>query len=193
MANENAQLRTQYEALVKEINEKSQLMDEQIAQKELQQATIEEDMTKKIVQQEEEIRKQVVIYGEQTKVKEGEEKELQRVLTDYKKKHDEFSRAMKKSRETFKVYEGEVKNMNQRMQDLQQLKKKLLEGGVPGEKKKGRKPAPSIDVSVKEGEIVKLQSEWNSEKEALLKEKEELMAASKDLQEQIKVLKEKNK
>ena len=131
-------------------------MDDQIVQEEQQQSTIEEDMTKKIVQQEEEIRKQVVIYGEQIKVKESEEKELQRVLTDYKKKHDEFSRAMKKSRETFKVYEGEVKNMNQRMQDLQQLKKKLLEGGVPGEKKKGRKPAPSVDVSVKEAEIVKL-------------------------------------
>jgi hypothetical protein len=43
---------------------------------------------------------------------------------------------MKKSRETFKVYEGEVKNMNQRVQDLQQIKKKLLDGG---EKKKGKK------------------------------------------------------
>ncbi len=49
MANENSQLRTQYDALVKEINEKSQLMDDQIAQKEQQQSTIEDDMTKKIV------------------------------------------------------------------------------------------------------------------------------------------------
>ena len=33
MARENEQLRTQYEALVKEIEEKSKLMDEQIASK----------------------------------------------------------------------------------------------------------------------------------------------------------------
>jgi hypothetical protein len=45
-------------------------------------------------------------------VKEAEEKELTKVLADYKKKHEEFSRAMKKSKETFKVYENEVKTMN---------------------------------------------------------------------------------
>ncbi len=125
VASENAQLRTQYEALVKEIEEKSKLMEDQISQKEGQQSTIEEEMTKKISAQEEEIRKQALIYGDQTKVKEAEEKELQKVLADYKKKHDEFAKAMKKSKETFRVYEGEVKNMNQRVQDLQQLKKKL--------------------------------------------------------------------
>jgi len=59
-----------------------------------------------------------VIYGEQTKVKEGEEKELQRVLADYKKKHDEFSKAMKKSKDTFRVYEAEIKNMNHRVLEL---------------------------------------------------------------------------
>ena len=70
VASENAQLRTQYEALVKEIDEKSKLMDDQIIQKESQQTTIEDEMTKKITHQEEEIKKQAVIYGEQTKVKE---------------------------------------------------------------------------------------------------------------------------
>ena len=102
------------------------------------------------------------------------------MLADYKKKHDEFAKAMKKSKETFRVYEGEVKNMNQRVMDLQQLKKKLLEVG--GEKKKGKK-APTIDVSVKEAEIDKMQNDWNNEKEALMKEKEELMASCKELQE----------
>jgi hypothetical protein len=52
-----------------------------------------------------------------------------RVLADYRKKHDEFAKAMKKSRDTFKVYEGEIKNMNSRANDLIQLKKKLIEGG----------------------------------------------------------------
>ncbi len=32
---------------------------------------------------------------------------------------------MKKSKETFKMYEGEIKNMNVRIQDLQKLKKDL--------------------------------------------------------------------
>jgi hypothetical protein len=61
-------------------------------------------------------------------------------LADYKKKHDEFAKAMKKSRDTFKVYEGEIKNMNSRANDLIQLKKKLLEGsaGAGKKKKKGQ-------------------------------------------------------
>jgi hypothetical protein len=50
VAKENQELRTQYEALVKEIDEKSKLMDEQIAAKEGQSGTIEEEMTKKISQ-----------------------------------------------------------------------------------------------------------------------------------------------
>jgi hypothetical protein len=55
------------------------------------------------------------------------------------------------------------------------LKKKLLEGGVPGEKKKGKK-AQVIDVAAKQAEIEKVESDWSAEKEMLMKEKEELMA-----------------
>lgn len=76
------------------------------------------------------------MYREQAKLKGEEEVELVRVLADYKKKHDEFSKAMKKSRETFKVYEGEIKNMNQRAQELASLKKKLLGGGKGNKKEK---------------------------------------------------------
>lgn len=75
-------------------------------------------MSRKIEQQEGEIRKQVEVYKEQTRIKQEEEVELVKVLADYKKKYDEFSKAMKKSRDTFKVYEGEIKNMNQRVLDL---------------------------------------------------------------------------
>lgn len=133
-------LRTQYEALVKEIEEKSKLMDEQIVEKERTSGTIEDEMSGKIYAQQDEIKKQVLIYQEQTKIKAEEEVELVRVLADYKKKHDEFAKAMKKSRDTFKVYEGEIKNMNSRANDLIQLKKKLLEGsaGAGKKKKKGQ-------------------------------------------------------
>ena len=45
---------------------------------------------------------------------------------DYKKKHEEFAKAMKKSKDTFKVYEGEIKNMNVRISELQKEKKRIL-------------------------------------------------------------------
>lgn len=66
------------------------------------------------------------MYIEQTALKQDEEKELTKVLTDYKQKHDEFSKAMKKSRETFRMYEGEIKNLTSRVNELQQIKKKLM-------------------------------------------------------------------
>ena len=69
-------------------------------------------MKKKILAQEDEIKKQIGIYQEQTQLKLNEEKELVKVLNDYKKKYDEFSKAMKKSKDTFKMYETEIKNMN---------------------------------------------------------------------------------
>ena len=111
---------------MKEIEEKTKLMDDQIAEKTAASSTIEEDMTKKILGQEEEIRKQVAVYSEQTRIKTEEEKQLVSVLADYKKKYEEFSGAMKKSRKTFKVYEGEIKNMNLRAQELNTIKRKLV-------------------------------------------------------------------
>jgi len=66
---------------------------------------------------------------------------LTKVLTDYKQKHDEFSKAMKKSRETFRMYEGEIKNLTSRVNDLQELKRnrmgitKSSGGGKKGAKK----------------------------------------------------------
>ena len=71
------------------------------------------------------------------------------------------------------------------------MKKKLLEVGVPAEKKKGKKPQ-LIDIAAKEAEIEKIESEWNSEKESLMKEKEELMAVCKELQDKIKAIKQKS-
>ena len=104
---------------MKEIDEKSNMMDEQIIQKEQTSGNIESEMAKKISEQQEEIKKQVTVYSEQTLIKQEEEKELIKVLADYKQKYDEFSKAMKKSRDTFRMYEGEVKNLNSRVNELQ--------------------------------------------------------------------------
>ncbi len=82
---------------------------------------------------------------------------------------------MKKSRETFKVYEGEIKNLNLRAQELVALKKKVLKG------------KPQLQS---EEEIEKLQKAWTVEKEELLAEKEKLLQLSNELQEKIKVAKQ---
>ena len=137
-------------------------------------------MSKKILAQEEEIKKQVLLYRQQTEIKTQEEKELAKVLADYRKKYDEFSKAMKKSRETFKTYEGEIKNLNFRANELAALKKKLSQG----DKKRG-----GLTVAQIEADIEKQQAEWAKDKEALLAEKEKLAAFSNELMEKIKAAK----
>jgi len=48
-----------------------------------------------------------------------EEKEYVRLLADYKGKYDDFEKSMKKSRDTFKKYEAEIKIMNKRITELE--------------------------------------------------------------------------
>lgn len=176
---ENQQLQTQYDALMKEIEEKSKLMDEQIADKTSSGQNIEEEMTAKILLQEQEIKKQIEVYSAQAKIKTEEEAQLVSVLADYKKKYEEFSAAMKKSAKTFKVYEAEIKNMNTRALELATIKRKLLqgEGGGAGKKKKGKQAAADEPSAEKKNqEVDKLLAEWAEEKRALEREKEELAA-----------------
>ena len=80
-------------------------------------------------------------------MKQNEEKELVKVLTDYKQKHEEFSKAMKKSRETFRMYEGEIKNLTSRANELTQMKKKLLgiNSHPQAAKKGGKKQAVAVE------------------------------------------------
>jgi hypothetical protein len=190
-------LRTQYEALMKEIDEKSKMMDEQIVQKESASGTIETEMSKKISEQDEEIKKQITVYIEQTALKQNEEKELVKVLTDYKQKHEEFSKAMKKSRETFRMYEGEIKNLTSRANELTLMKKKLMGmnphpqasgGGKKGKQHKVEQQVVADSNPYSEEAYEKMQSEWNAEKEMLNKEKEELMQMCKEMQDQIKII-----
>lgn len=137
-------------------------------------------MTNKIKQQEEDIKKQITIYAEQTEIKKTEEKELLKVLNEYKSKYDEFAKAMKKSKDTFKMYEQEIKNMNQKVLELQKMKKDLMSGVSGGSKKNKKnknKDENMIEYSAEQfnqkGE--KTLEEWTVEKANLMKEKEELM------------------
>lgn len=54
-------------------------------------------------------------YKESLAMKLGEEKELIKMLNDYKIKYDDFDSAMKKSRKTYKRYEEEIRNLNKRI------------------------------------------------------------------------------
>lgn len=133
-------------------------------------------------------------------MKQDEEKELTKVLTDYKQKHDEFSKAMKKSRETFRMYEGEIKNLTSRVNELQQIKKKLMgvntqtsNGGgkkSAAAKKHANQEQAALENPFTEVAYEKMQSEWTAEKEAMNKEKEELMQVCKEMQDKIKAITE---
>ena len=181
---ENESLKEQYEALIKEIAEKAEMMDNQIQEKEKTSGSIEEEMTSKISNQEDEIKKQIEIYRQQNVVKIEEEKELVKVYNDYKKKYEEFSKSMKRSKDTFKVYETEIRGMNSKIQEMQRLKKQLSE-------KKGKKGSSGNDANASE-EVNKLLSQWEQEKEVLAKDREDLKQQCQELQEQIKAIKDGN-
>ena len=181
---ENESLKEQYEALIKEIAEKAEMMDNQIQEKEKTSGSIEEEMTSKISNQEDEIKKQIEIYRQQNVVKIEEEKELVKVYNDYKKKYEEFSKSMKRSKDTFKVYETEIRGMNSKIQEMQRLKKQLSE-------KKGKKGGSGNDANASE-EANKLLSQWEQEKEVLAKDREDLKQQCQELQEQIKAIKDGN-
>ena len=181
---ENESLKEQYEALIKEIAEKAEMMDNQIQEKEKTSGSIEEEMTSKISNQEDEIKKQIEIYRQQNVVKIEEEKELVKVYNDYKKKYEEFSKSMKRSKDTFKVYETEIRGMNSKIQEMQRLKKQLSE-------KKGKKGSSGNDANASE-EANKLLSQWEQEKEVLAKDREDLKQQCQELQEQIKAIKDGN-
>ena len=97
---------------------------------------------------------------------------------------------MKKSRETFRMYEGEIKNLTSRANELTLMKKKLMginphpqaSGGKKGKQHKiEQQVVPADSNPYSEEAYEKMQSEWNAEKEMLNKEKEELMLVCKEM------------
>ena len=88
---------------------------------------------------------------------------------------------MKRSKDTFKVYETEIRGMNSKIQEMQRLKKQLNE-------KKGKKGASS-EANAND-EANKIQSQWEEEKEVLAKDREDLKQQCQELQERIKAIKD---
>lgn len=70
------------------------------------------------------------------------------------------------------------------------MKRKLLQGDAPASKKKkgGAAAKDEKTVEKKSQDLDKMQSDWVAEKAALEKEKEDLLASSKALQDKIKAI-----
>lgn len=77
---------------------------------------------------------------------------------------------MKKSKDSFKAYENEVKSMNTRVLELQKTKKALL--NKTGEGKKKKKQQEQHIPSMRD--VEEMAFKWNLEKEQLNKDRDEL-------------------
>jgi hypothetical protein len=122
-------------------------------------------------------------------LKQGEEKELVKVLSDYRSKYDEFDKAMKKSRETFKKFEHEIKNYNKHITLLEKQKNELLNKAVAAPKKNKNKKKKNIVQEEKEDEVQETEElliqKWEEEKAALIKERDDIKQLCSEYQVQI--------
>ena len=98
-------LKEKYDDLCTEVQSKLEMMKKQMTDKEGMSDNIESEMAGKIREQEENLKSQITLYDTQLEGRQKEEEEMKKVYTEYKSKYEEFDRAMKKSRDTFKKYE----------------------------------------------------------------------------------------
>ena len=119
-------LEEKYKELLKEIEEKSALMEKELSNKEEGTAKIQEQMTEQLSTQEVDVKKQIEIYSEQAKLKKKEEEEMQKVLNEYKTRYNEFEKSVKQSKKTLGQYEKQISQMNKRIDSLQDTHDKQL-------------------------------------------------------------------
>ena len=124
---ENAMLQKKYEALMQEIEEKSKLIDNAIENKSVTNEELEKKIELDIEQQEKVVEEQIEIYKTQTEAKNKERDELNKILKDYKSKYGEFEKATKKTRDYYKTFEKELKQLEAQKKSLQQTRQKQTE------------------------------------------------------------------
>lgn len=107
IAIENKNLEDRYQELIKEINEKTVAMEQNVDEKSKGTSEIEEKMNEQLSTQEEDIKKQIELYKSEAIKKENEEAELSKVLNDYKTRFGEFDKSLKQSRKTLQQYDKE--------------------------------------------------------------------------------------
>lgn len=63
----------------------------------------------------EQLESQIKLYQENSTKKKEEEKELSKVMNDYKFRFNEFDKSMKQSKKTLQAYEKEIAGMNRQI------------------------------------------------------------------------------
>jgi chromosome segregation ATPase len=132
---ETKNLETQYLDLLKEIEEKTKLMDDEIKNKSESTQSIQGQIKGTIDEKRQEMTSQADAFKKGIVMKIEEEKNLLEILKDYKAKYGEFDKSMKKSRDTFKQFTKEIKMLDANIKLQEQEKTKLTKQG--GKKKKG--------------------------------------------------------
>lgn len=108
------------------------------------------------------------MFKTQAELKAHEEKELLKVLTDYRKKYKEFERSMINN--NFKILEKEVKSLDS------------MNAKFAAEKNKFCKRMGFNNDTEAERQIEQLQIDWDAQKQPMLKEIEQLKSNCAELQ-----------
>ena len=157
-------------------------MEQQIESKDVNATQVEEKIQKDIADQEVAVKEKTAIYLSQTERKKEEEKELLKILKDYRQKFTEFDKANRKTREYYKNFEKEIRALDQKKKDLERQKEVFEQKS--SSKKSGKKAQASNELQHEE--INKLQKDWEDQKAAILADQSSLKEQCALLQEQIK-------
>jgi len=68
------------------------------------------------------VKEKTEIYITQTERKKEEEKELLKILKDYRQKFQEFDKANKKTRDYYKNFEKEIRQLDAKRKELEKQK-----------------------------------------------------------------------
>ena len=83
-------------------------------------------MAEQMLTQEEDIKKQIQIYREETAKKKVEEAQLTKVEKEYAQKFKEFETSVRMSKKNLTQYEKEVNSMNRKISQLESQKKEAF-------------------------------------------------------------------
>lgn len=140
------------------------------------------------------MQEQTDLYKQQTEQKLNEQKELLKILKDYKQKYTEFEKATKKTKDYYKNFEKEIRQLDVKRKDLQKIKSQLEQKTSQGKKKgKGAKSSGNDQAAKQEAEdkeVEDMRKNWLAQKDNMAKERETLKAECADLQAKIKAKKE---
>lgn len=183
---ETRELEEKYQSIKKEIDEKSVAMDEEIKKKEEGASALEQQISSTIQEKKVDMVSQQEQYEKAIEMKKKEEEDLLNILTDYKEKYGSMDKALGKSRQSFKQYEKQIKQLEASIQAHRNEKAKFLQKSQQQKKKKkGQQKAEEKEVNWQEM-LQKMSADWQAEKAALEAERDQVKADCGVIQELIK-------